>query len=216
MKTARLLAIIALLVLLGCGPHPPPRGGLRESLGSPLKSHRLQGIASWYGGKFHGRKTANGETFDMHGLTAAHKTLPFGLRVRVSNRENGRAVVVRINDRGPFVKDRIIDLSHAAAQRIGMVRSGTARVFITPLGPAGLAAPDDYCIQVGAFASYANAGKVRAELQRLGTDSRLIPLTQKERTLWRVRTGDFPSLDKARHALQVLMRKYPGSFIVAN
>ena len=213
-KIARLLAVIPLLALLGCGHHPGQ--GFRESREGPLNRHRLQGVASWYGGKFHGRKTANGETYDMHGLTAAHKTLPFGLRVRVGNRENGRTVVVRINDRGPFVKDRIIDLSYAAARRIGMVRPGTARVLITPLGPTGPVAPDDYCVQVGAFSSSDNAGRVLEQLRRLGTTGRLIRISRQGRTLWRVRTGEFPSLDKARHALRVLRRKYPGSFIVAN
>lgn len=86
------------------------------------------GTASWYGGKFHGRKTANGERFDQHALTAAHRTLPFGTKVRVTNERNGRSVVVRINDRGPFAKGRVIDLSRAAAERVGMVGSGTARV----------------------------------------------------------------------------------------
>src|SRR5690606_3685928 len=83
----------------------------------------LSGTASWYGGKFHGRKTANGETYDMHGLTAAHRYLPFGTEVVVTNQNNGKSVVVRINDRGPFVGNRIIDLSQAAANQIGMINS---------------------------------------------------------------------------------------------
>jgi rare lipoprotein A len=87
-----------------------------------------QGIASYYGRRFHGRPTASGEAFDMHALTAAHKTLPFGSRVRVTNKSNGRSVVVRINDRGPFVRGRHIDLSRAAAEQIGIVRSGHGTV----------------------------------------------------------------------------------------
>lgn len=86
------------------------------------------GVASFYGKRFHGRQTANGERFDMGELTAAHKTLPFGSRVRVINEANGREVVVRINDRGPFVRGRHIDLSRAAAEEIGMINSGHARV----------------------------------------------------------------------------------------
>ncbi|MCC5979308.1 MAG: septal ring lytic transglycosylase RlpA family protein [Salinarimonas sp.] len=93
----------------------------------------ISGPASWYGGKFHGRTTANGERFDMEKLTAAHRSLPFGTRVRVTNERNGRSVVVRINDRGPFVGNRVIDLSRGAAAAVGMVRSGVAPVRIDVL-----------------------------------------------------------------------------------
>lgn len=86
------------------------------------------GVASYYGRKFHGRLTANGERFDMNAMTAAHKTLPFGTRVRVTNARNGRSVIVRINDRGPFIRGRTIDLSRGAAQKLGMISSGHARV----------------------------------------------------------------------------------------
>lgn len=92
------------------------------------------GEASFYADKFHGRPTASGERFDNGRLTAAHRTLPFGTKVRVTNLANGRSVVVRVNDRGPFVKGRIIDLSRAAAQRIDMVRAGVVRVKVEPLG----------------------------------------------------------------------------------
>lgn len=88
------------------------------------------GIASWYGARYHGRRTANGERFDMNALTAAHRTLPFGTRVRVTNLGNGRSVVVRINDRGPFVRGRIIDLSRHAAERLGFTRQGVTRVEV--------------------------------------------------------------------------------------
>ncbi|SDG49341.1 septal ring lytic transglycosylase RlpA family protein [Pelagibacterium luteolum] len=94
----------------------------------------LSGTASWYGGKFHGRKTANGETYNMHAMTAAHRYLPFGTEVVVTNQNTGEAVVVRINDRGPFTGGRIIDLSQAAASEIGMINSGTARVTVEVIG----------------------------------------------------------------------------------
>ncbi len=94
----------------------------------------LSGTASWYGGKFHGRKTANGETYNMHAMTAAHKYLPFGTEVVVTNQNSGKSVVVRINDRGPFVGSRIIDLSQAAANRIDMINAGTAKVTVEVLG----------------------------------------------------------------------------------
>lgn len=89
-----------------------------------------QGIASWYGKRFHGRRTASGERYDMHALTAAHPSLPFGTRVEVRNLENGHNVVVRINDRGPAVSGRVIDVSYAAAQRLGIVQTGLARVAL--------------------------------------------------------------------------------------
>ncbi|WP_256930809.1 septal ring lytic transglycosylase RlpA family protein [Pseudomonas sp. ABC1] len=92
------------------------------------------GKASWYGSAHHGKKTASGERFDQHALTAAHRTLPFGTQVRVTNLDNGREVTVRVNDRGPFKRGRIIDLSRAAAQRLDMLRSGVAPVRIQPLG----------------------------------------------------------------------------------
>jgi rare lipoprotein A len=94
------------------------------------------GVASWYGPGFDGRKTSSGEIYDMHGLTAAHNILPLNTLVRVTNLSNNKDVVVRINDRGPFVKDRVIDLSLAAAQRIGMVAPGTTPVRVSVLGPA--------------------------------------------------------------------------------
>lgn len=99
------------------------------------KGWAQKGIASWYGGKFQGRLTANGEYFDTYKLTAAHKSLPFNTVVRVKNIDNGKTVDVRVNDRGPFVKNRIIDLSFAAAKKIDMTKSGTARVVIQVIKP---------------------------------------------------------------------------------
>lgn len=92
------------------------------------KKHEVRGVASYYGPGFQGNKTANGERFDMHAMTAAHKTLPFNTKVRVKNLDNGKSVIVRINDRGPFKKGRIIDLSKGAAKKIGMLQTGTAHV----------------------------------------------------------------------------------------
>ena len=108
---------ILLLVLAGCAGGPQGSGGeVRE------------GLASYYADRFHGRTTASGEVFDMNALTAAHRTLPFGTRVRVTRLDSGRDVVVRINDRGPFVEGRIIDLSRAAAEKLGMLVDGVVRV----------------------------------------------------------------------------------------
>ncbi len=124
------------------------------------------GLASWYGGKFHGRMTSSGEMFDTNSLTAAHRTLPFGTIVKVTNLDNGRSVLVKINDRGPFVEGRIIDLSRAAARQLGMIDTGVARVslqivdFISP--------SDLFAIQVGAFGLEQNAQKVAGILSESG------------------------------------------------
>lgn len=100
----------------------------------PAEAHSISGAASYYGKRFHGRTTANGERFDMHAMTAAHRTLPFGTKVRVTNRNNGKAVIVRINDRGPYSGGRVIDLSRAAAETIGMIRAGVISVNIEVIG----------------------------------------------------------------------------------
>ncbi len=107
--------------------------GVRYQVMNKSTGYREQGIASWYGKKFHGRSTSNGERYDMHRMTAAHKTLPLPTNVRVTNLQNGRSVIVRVNDRGPFVKNRLIDLSYAAAQALDIVGAGTAPVEVTAL-----------------------------------------------------------------------------------
>ncbi|MCU1721644.1 MULTISPECIES: septal ring lytic transglycosylase RlpA family protein [unclassified Pseudomonas] len=119
----RLLSALALFTLLaGCASHDIDPRGYDET-----------GTASYYGSRHHGKRTASGEPFDQHGLTAAHRSLPFGTRVRVTNLKNERSVVVRINDRGPHTRGRLIDLSKAAAQKLDMLRSGTARVRVQSL-----------------------------------------------------------------------------------
>jgi len=142
----RLLTLTALLLLTGVAALPGlgcasgksrPASTSQQQKAQPSgggSSHHQKGIASWYGGKFHGRTTASGERYDMNKLTAAHRKLPFGSRVRVTNLDNGRQVVVRITDRGPFVHGRIIDLSREAARRIDMIQAGTARVRIEVIG----------------------------------------------------------------------------------
>ncbi|WP_457596588.1 septal ring lytic transglycosylase RlpA family protein [Hydrogenimonas sp.] len=131
-----------------------------------------EGIASWYGPNFHGGKTSNGETYNMYAMTAAHKTLPMNTMVRVTNKRNGRSVVVRINDRGPFVKGRIIDLSYIAGKKLGIDRTGTAPVKLTVLGFDNIIASmakktghhytkevvlGNFGVQVGAFRRYRGA-----------------------------------------------------------
>lgn len=101
-----------------------------EGLNSTSPAFRQVGEASWYGPGFHGEETSSGETFNTHAMTAAHRTLPLGTSAQVTNLDNGRSVTVRINDRGPYVRGRVIDLSHAAARRLGMVKDGTTKVRI--------------------------------------------------------------------------------------
>ena len=120
-----LFLVLSLLFVTACVVRKAPT--IRPEVGR----HSEKGIASWYGKKFHGRRTANGERFDMYALTAAHRSLPFGTKVRVTNLENGRSVMVRVNDRGPFIRGRVIDLSYAAAKDLRMVRQGVVKVEIT-------------------------------------------------------------------------------------
>ncbi|WP_127142592.1 septal ring lytic transglycosylase RlpA family protein [Pelagibacterium montanilacus] len=125
-------AALAVVILTGSTPLAISTTAAQET----AVVQTLSGVASWYGGKFHGRTTANGETYNMHAMTAAHKTLPFGTQVVVTNQNNGRSVVVRINDRGPYAGGRIIDLSREAANQIGMINAGTASVKVEVLGGA--------------------------------------------------------------------------------
>lgn len=188
------------------------------------------GLASWYGKKFHGRKTSNGETYNMYAMTAAHKTLPLGTFVRVRNLTNGQRVDVRVNDRGPFVRGRIIDLSYTAAKRIGIVGPGTARVRLEALGvparktAAGAKAhylPIDYysgnfTFQVGAFAEKANARRLVQKLDRLYRNAHMTTYFDGRRTFYRVRVGLAHTLEEAEQYEQVLAESgYPQTFIVA-
>lgn len=139
------------------------------------------GVASWYGPKFHGRLTANGETYDMHGLTAAHKTLPFNTKLRVTNLNNGKSVVLRINDRGPFLHNRIIDLSKGAAVAVDMIETGTAPVMLEVLEMPNTC--NLYMLQIASFADPENAQNmldkltasgVGAEIQKAGVYNRVV------------------------------------------
>lgn len=157
-----LAVLTAALPACATGPRP----------GEPVPAGWSQtGTASWYGRPFHGRQTANGETYDMEAMTAAHKRLPFGSVVRVENLDNGRVTEVRINDRGPFVGNRIIDLSRRAARVVGMIGAGTARVRLTLVGQAATRCLD---VQVGAFADPANAEALRHRLADAGHRPRVI------------------------------------------
>ncbi|HEY5717684.1 MAG TPA: septal ring lytic transglycosylase RlpA family protein [Motiliproteus sp.] len=171
---------------------------------------REQGIASWYGNKFHGHLTSNGETYDMYAMSAAHKHLPLPSYVRVTNLANGRQVIVRVNDRGPFHEGRVIDLSYAAASRLGMLQQGTARVSLEAITPAATPqamsrAVEGTLLQVGAFSSWDKAQAVKARLtQRLGTLPISVSLREGVNPLYRVRLGPLPAgVDRAQLDVQL-------------
>lgn len=136
------------------------------------------GIASWYGTVYHHRKAANGEIYDQNGLTAAHKTLPLNSMVRVTNLSNGKSVVVRVTDRGPFVGDRVIDLSLGAAKVIGVYLPGTARVRVDVLAsPKDIATGGRWCVQIGAFDSYDKAAQLKEKLVRRYRTAKVLQFT---------------------------------------
>jgi len=162
------------------------------------KGFREVCIASWYGPNFHGRLTASGEVYNMYDFTAAHKTLPLGTYVLVKNLENGREVVVRINDRGPFVKNRCLDLSYAAARALGMIKKGTARVEIIVLSPGKKTDheityenfPDvnygKFYFQVGAFEDLEHAEELRAKLVKKFRTVEIEPFYKRGKLFYRV------------------------------
>lgn len=167
--------------------------------------YREQGVASWYGAPFHGRRTSSGTVYDMHEYTAAHKTLPLPTLVRVTNLDNGRTVVVTVDDRGPFVKNRLIDLSFAAAKELGIVQTGTGRVEVEAVrtrrvltASAGSAPPatdarakaERIFMQVGAFSDEVNAARLKGSLESNGVNNVVIRYDDDVRpALYRVRIG---------------------------
>ena len=192
-----------------------------------------EGTASWYGREFHGKRTSSGETFDMYDKTAAHKTLPFGTYVEVKNVSNSKEVIVRINDRGPFVKNRVIDLAYGAAKEIGLVGPGTAPVRLVALSKelgkirSGdirkplVEAPDfdhgKFTIQVGAFEKRENAERLAGRLRVLFDHVTITPYKPyATKTLHRVRVSLFDHITEAEGMVKEL--EYLGfseSFIVA-
>ena len=177
------------MVLSACGPKKV-QVGIPGGNRPVVAASELEGIASYYAEPYHGRKTASGEIFDSYKeLTAAHRTLPFNTLVRVKNEINGREVEVRINDRGPFVDGRVIDLSFRAAQQIDMVRAGTAPVKLTIL-KAGEGRPTAslYVVQVGAFENPTAAEDLKQQLEKKYSRVSVQSLAG-EKTLYRVRVG---------------------------
>ena len=169
-----------------------------------------QGIASWYGHPFHGCATASGEIYDMHALTAAHKELPLGSKVLVTNLENSLQIEVLINDRGPFIKNRIIDLSLTGARRLEMEKNGTAmvRLDITEL-PEKISnsSKNPFAIQFGAFNSHTQALALKKKLAKKNSKVFIEKITSDGESLYRVRLGWFPNKSAARSEARRLGQK---------
>jgi rare lipoprotein A len=196
---------VALLALSGCGKKklagvPAARAGQgRSSRPSAMPAPIGQvetGTASWYGHPYHGRRAADGEIYDMETMVAAHRTMPFQTWVRVRNILNDKTVDVRIIDRGPFVNNRIIDLSHAAAQQIGLIGPGIGPVELIVISGPVPVGPVLFGVQVGAFRERANADRLRQTLQEIYGAARVVE-RQGEPTLWRVVAGSEPSPESA-------------------
>ena len=181
------LILAALVMIAGCAH--APRGG--------YPGWSQTGTASWYGEDFHGKPTASGETYNMYGISAAHNTLPLGTRCRVTNLDNGNTCVLTINDRGPFVGARILDLSYGAARRLGMVETGLARVRIDALDARAVYMAA-YTLQFGAYKEKPNALAMAQRLKALNYDASVEPGMAEGSLYYRVRLGRFSSFDQAK------------------
>jgi len=226
-----LFLVLALMLIVGCAH----RGARQPSGSSPAptpaptpvaeiveEGYTEKGIASWYGEPYHGRRTASGEVYDMHRMTAAHKTLPFGSIVKVNRRDTGADVKVRVNDRGPFIEGRIIDLSFAAAKKIGLDRDGVAPVKIKVVGheeiqpaPPPMTAPGEshgcFWVQVAAFSDRGRASRAESELEQAGEEAVMLEGTDG---LWRVRVGPFDREKAAEKARNRVTDAWPGAHVV--
>ena len=214
-------------------PDAVPRAEPRSSSGNPpsyevfgrryhvldsASGYRERGVASWYGEKFHGRRTSSGEPYDMYAMTAAHKTLPLPAYVRVTNLQNGKSVVVRVNDRGPFVDNRLIDLSYAAAVRLEMTRAGTAMVEVESVGPSTrreaaetepTPAPDGMFVQAGAFRSRANAESLVRMIRSAVPGGHQVFVKQDQmggQPIYRVRVGPVAGVDDFDRIVEQMAR----------
>ncbi len=185
-----------LLCATGCLHHRKVNARSARNLPAAPIIQGEEGIASWYGYPYHGRRAASGEIYDMYGMTAAHRTLPFGTEVRVHDLENGQNVDVRINDRGPFVEGRIIDLSYAAAQAMGM--PGVAKVQLEILGLGPTSEPAVFAVQVGAFRDPANAARLKALIEASYGPVVIQSFDRGDGLFYRVRVGHESSEDAAR------------------
>ena len=184
---------------------PAGKHGKTPAVPAPV-GYTEEGNASWYGNPFHGRRASNGETYDMHKLTAAHRTLPFETMVRVTNLSNNKSTVVRITDRGPFVENRVIDLSMAAAREIESIGPGVVRVRLEVLGNVD---PTEgfFTVQVGAFRDRGNAEKLRDRLNASYTPVFIQQYDAPDGTFYRVRVGKISGESAAQDFAEQLRAK---------
>ena len=186
----------------------------------PLSSghgYTEEGVASWYGKDFHGKKTANGETYNMHGMTAAHKILPFGTQLRVTNLDNNRFIMVRVNDRGPFVANRIIDLTKTGAEQLDMIGPGTARVRLESVGAipgqTGTDLTGSFYVQIGSFSVKDNAHRLAESMAIRHFNARVVFVP--DLNFHRVQIGPYSTVSGAENAAATLQGEFPGNFVVA-
>ena len=206
------LAVLALMVLSGCAKKHHVTA--RNPASPPAIRSGETGLASWYGHPYHGRAAANGEIYDMEKLTAAHRTLPFGAWVRVTNLSNDKSVEVRIIDRGPFVEGRIIDVSHAAARAIELIGPGVAHVRLDILSAPEIPAAENwYGVQAGAFREKNRAETLRSALEQEYGSAQII-LRRGNPSLWRVVVGRERSEDGATILAQKVQREVGAAFVV--
>jgi peptidoglycan lytic transglycosylase len=207
--------LFAAVLLSGCAHHRHvSRATLPPSSAPDQIPATETGIASWYGHPYHGRAAANGEIYDMEKMTAAHRTLPFGTLVRVTNLGNGKSVDLRIIDRGPFIDGRIIDISHAAAQAIDMIGPGVAQVRMDVVSlPAATVSTNWYGVQAGAFADKSRAERLRDSLERQYGPARLI-LRPGSPSLWRVLVGKESSAEAAGVLARRIQSEVGTAFVV--
>jgi rare lipoprotein A len=208
------LAIV--LLLSGCAkkkrvpmtPMAPRTGAAIPNIGD-----EEVGVASWYGHPYHGRQASSGEIYDMEKLTAAHRTMPFGTIVEVRNMSNDRTVAVRINDRGPFVDGRIIDLSHAAAREIQMIGPGTAKVRLRVVGLPEKIPDGFFAVQAGAFQNRANAERLRKQMEDRYGAARLV-FRDGNPPVWRVLVGREGKADDAAALAERVKKEAGPAFVV--
>lgn len=208
-----LVLLLLLMILQACGIARTSTD--RRSAGTDSRVLEA-GIASWYGPDFHGKLTANGETYDMNALTAAHRTLPFNTVVTVVNQSNGREVTVRINDRGPYIDNRVIDLSRKAAQEVDMIDSGTAPVQIffvkegdRPITDQNRASRETFTVQLASYERMEQAERRSREIE----GSRVERVQIGDRVIYRVYYGVYTSTTQARSGLRELERRGIEGFV---
>jgi len=208
-------AITSLAVALLLGGCSVPQLSTWHPSARPLGHYRETGTASWYGPGFRGNHTSNGEIYTADEMTAAHPTLPLGTRIVVTNLENGKSVEVRVNDRGPFAKGRILDLSHAAAEEIGLLDHGTAQVRVESIdeddGPPGIVT---YAVQAGAFLDGDKASRLSSDLASRFAGVYLSQFRTVDALYYRVRLGPFEHRDDALlRAREIALRGLPAVIV---